>query len=171
MRARRGLRQIRFAPSAAEQRRQVQGALDYYAAMSGGERIDVGAKPKRAPKRPTNPVIPYERQVLSAVLKYLSLHKMVAFVGRINSGGATDHTGQFVRFHTLTGCSDIIGMLKSGHFLALECKRPGNKPTEAQQAFLDRVSAHGGCSGYATSLEDCDAILDAWRERNRAITG
>ena len=51
------------------------------------------------------------------------------------------------------GISDIIGIYK-GRFLAIEVKRPGLKPSEHQQAFIDRVNEEGGIGFVAWFPED-----------------
>jgi hypothetical protein len=58
------------------------------------------------------------------------------------------------------GKSDILGALKpSGRFLAIEVKRPGGKPSEAQLRFLQNVQENGGISILAYSLEDVIVAL------------
>lgn len=58
------------------------------------------------------------------------------------------------------GIADIIGIYNNpskGHygvFLAIEVKRPGLKPTEAQQDFLDSVNEAGGIGFVAWFPED-----------------
>jgi hypothetical protein len=101
----------------------------------------------------THAAIPYERDVQAAILKYLSFHRGVAWAHRFNTGGMTDDRGNHVRF-AFTGCSDIIGQLANGLFLAIEVKRPGKRPTKEQQAFLDTVKRAGGCAFYASCIED-----------------
>lgn len=112
--------------------------------------------------RLTRPTAP-ESQVLRSVLQLLSLHKAVAWAGRINSG-AVFLTGEggssrYVRFNGMAGISDIIGQLVDGRFLAIECKRKGQKPTELQQGFLDQVARHGGVAFCARSADDVVAVL------------
>ena len=111
------------------------------------------------------PYVPAEADIQSCVLEYLRWHPKVAWIERVNSGSAwlPGKGGQErpVQFHTISGCSDLIGMLKTGQFLAVECKRPGKAPTPLQAAFLARVKKAGGVSGYATSIESAKAILEA----------
>lgn len=117
--------------------------------------------------KPADLAPPLETDVLAGILKYLRVHPMIAWVGRINRGGATNANGQYIAFNNITGCSDVIGQLRSGHFLAIEVKRRGQKPTVAQQSFLDTVARYGGCAGYATSIEGVQAILAAFGQRTR----
>jgi hypothetical protein len=104
-----------------------------------------------------------ERDVLAAVLELLEHHPRVAWCRRFNTG-ATKFTGadgktRWVSF-AFRGCSDVLGQLRPvppnpiGAFLAIECKRDGEKPTEEQAAFLDTVSAAGGTAFVARSVDD-----------------
>ena len=65
------------------------------------------------------------------------------------------------------GVADIIGVLPMarqslldgtrstfGRFLAIEVKRPGQQPTQAQAAFLASVQMAGGLAFVATSVDD-----------------
>jgi len=59
-----------------------------------------------------------------------------------------------------TGMSDIVGILKTGQWLAIECKRPGakNKVTVHQQKFLDTINANKGYGFVVDSQADLDNI-------------
>ena len=82
-----------------------------------------------------------ERTVLKDILKLLKHHPKVAWVRRINTGRRG-----YIRFGFI-GCSDIIGQLKDGRFLAVETKRTnGRGPTLPQQTFLAMVLANGGAA-------------------------
>ena len=50
------------------------------------------------------------------------------------------------------GVSDILGCYQ-GRMVAIEVKRPGGKPTEDQQKFIDRVKREGGIAFCADSVE------------------
>jgi hypothetical protein len=108
-----------------------------------------------------------EKDIQASILDLLSYHKKVAWAERMNTGGMkkayTNTSGRtknhFVRF-AFRGCSDIIGQLKSGHFLAVEVKRPGNTATDEQEAFLGRVSKAGGLAVLAYSAEEVQEALE-----------
>jgi hypothetical protein len=154
-----------FRPSLAQTKRDNQNALDFYRAISANHdapRIDVGATAKRDRAAPAGIL---ERDVLRAGLQLLRVHPFVAWASRINSGAVENANGQFVRFSQIAGCSDIVGQMKTGHFLALEAKRPGQKPTEPQMLFLRMVEAHGGCSGWFDSVDSLESILVRWATR------
>ena len=110
------------------------------------------------------PIEPTEAQVLNAVLRYLKRDARVAWAERFNTGAHAieGSTGRrFVRY-AFKGCPDILGQLVTGHFLAIEVKRPGRSATasEEQQAFLARVTANGGCAILARSIDDVQSALD-----------
>lgn len=66
-----------------------------------------------------------EAAALAEVLQALKHHPLVAWVERQNSGVAR-MGGRFVRFGW-PGCSDVLGQLKDGRLLAVECKRISGK--------------------------------------------
>lgn len=102
-----------------------------------------------------------ESAIQRTVLAYLRHHPGVAWAVRMNTGAFVipgEHKSRFFRA-AFKGCSDIIGQLKTGAFLAIECKRPGRKLTDEQGAFLATVNRHGGLGFVATSIEDCASAL------------
>ncbi len=99
-----------------------------------------------------------ESDVLKACMDLLARHPKVAFAHRANTGGMTDKRGQFVKFG-FRGQSDIVGMLKGGRFLAVEVKRPGNRPTAEQNAFLGAVNLGGGFGCWADDAERLNFLL------------
>lgn len=99
-----------------------------------------------------------ERDVLSAVFAAIKYHPKVAFAWRQNTGAAV-RDERVVRF-AFAGCSDILGMLKDGRFLAIECKRPGGKLSTGQHVFLHKVNRHGGLGFMATCVTDVARALD-----------
>ena len=102
---------------------------------------------------------PLEREVLRDCLAYLSAHPAVAFAFRANTGLVATPDGKRRFKAGFTGCSDILGMLRCGKFLAVECKRTGEMPTPAQWSFLSRVNVNGGLAFVASCIEDCQRAL------------
>lgn len=121
-----------------------------------------------------------EGEIVTAILGYLKTRRDVV-AWRVNSGMAMmpgrGGKPMPVRFGGMKGMSDVIGWRKyddvdggasacvpplyhgceASHiarFLAIEVKRPGQKPTPEQQAFLDLVKAHGGIAFVARSIDD-----------------
>jgi hypothetical protein len=115
------------------------------------------------PKFRLKPLSPTEHQVQSACLEYLAVCPAVAWAERINTGAvkipAANGRDRFIRFG-FPGCSDIIGMLKDGRFLAVEVKSPVGRATEAQEAFLSQVATHGGVAGVVRSVDALKDLLE-----------
>lgn len=95
---------------------------------------------------------PNEKQIQDTIINWLLLNQIYAW--RNNTGMATYETKgkkRAVRYGK-TGSADILGILPDGRFLAIEVKRPGNKPTELQQQFLDDIVDRGGVAFWADSI-------------------
>ncbi len=99
-----------------------------------------------------------EAAILAAVLKAIRLHPQVAWIERMNTG-AHKTDDRFIRYG-FRGCSDLIGQMKDGRFIAIECKAKGGKLSEDQAAFLGRVRKHGGMAIVARSADDALHGLD-----------
>jgi hypothetical protein len=105
---------------------------------------------------------PRESDLVRCCLQYLRLRGVLCW--RQNSGAvAGEHKGKrrFVRFHTARGCSDIVGILPGGKFLAVEAKLPGRQPTPDQRAFLAAVESQGGLALVVHDLAELATALDA----------
>ena len=98
-----------------------------------------------------------EHEIQGAILEYLQRCSKVAFAHRQNTGQTkyTDESGKarWVRYGWV-GCSDIIGMLTDGRFLAVEVKSKRGRVSDEQAAFLQAVSAGGGVALLARSVDD-----------------
>ncbi|CAK0780390.1 hypothetical protein CCP4SC76_730009 [Gammaproteobacteria bacterium] len=112
-----------------------------------------------------------EQAVQRAILQYLSLCPRVAWAQRFNTGAtgwsyttqAGTHRRRFIRFG-FTGCADILGQMKSGHLIAIECKRKGGKATDSQQAFLKTVSDNNGLAIIAMDVGDVEKAIMAFQK-------
>ncbi len=62
------------------------------------------------------------------------------------------------------GTSDIIACVR-GVFIAIEAKMPGNKPTQAQLDFLERVRQAGGVGIVAYDVETVNNLVDEIERR------
>lgn len=79
---------------------------------------------------------------------------------RNNTGALEDKRGRLVRYGLCKGSADLIGILApTGRLVALEVKRPGERPTEEQERFLALVRSMGGFGAV---------VRDAY-EANRAV--
>jgi hypothetical protein len=93
-----------------------------------------------------------ESDVLKAALATLEMHPKVAWVARMNSG-AFQIEGRFIKAG-FRGCSDILGMLKGGRLIAVECKSSKGKESADQAAFGAAVAKDGGLYIVARSVDD-----------------
>lgn len=109
----------------------------------------MGHGKRRAPARP-------EGDLVRACLQLLRLRGVFAW--RVNSG-AIKLDKRFVRFNSINGISDIIGILPGGRILAVEAKVGRNKTSEAQDAFLAEVRSRGGVAVVAYEVEDVEKAL------------
>lgn len=101
---------------------------------------------------------PAEAEVLSSILAALNFYPRVAWFVRANAAAGKllypdGTTSQFMRFG-FPGCSDIIGQMVDGRFLAIETKRPSGRTTDAQAAFLETVRTHGGLAFVCRGIDD-----------------
>ncbi|CAK0760628.1 hypothetical protein CCP4SC76_3340002 [Gammaproteobacteria bacterium] len=118
-----------------------------------------------------------EQAIQRAILQYLALCPHVAWAQRFNTGATgwsyTTQAGaqrrRFIRFG-FTGCADILGQMKSGHLLAIECKRQGGKATDSQQAFLKTVSDNNGLAIVATNVGEVEQALSVFLNARKEKT-
>lgn len=147
-----------------EQLAAADSALTYMAHMAGKPIVHQRHVPKEKAVRVKSGIpLPgaKESDVLASVLAFLRLHPSVGWVRRMNVGASESADGRYVKFG-FTGCSDIIGQMKSGVFLAIECKREiGGKASEHQLAFINTVQKHGGIAGVVRSVDDVIKLLPA----------
>ena len=104
-----------------------------------------------------------EQDLVNAILDWF--HLRGAWAIRINSGGkpVSDKKGgrYFIRMAP-AGTPDILAIWPGGLGVAVECKMPGNKPTEIQTITLQRISECGGLAIVAYSIDDVETAI---RER------
>ena len=117
----------------------------------------IADKQHRAPRKASGE--PTEAEILKAIMQYLRVHPKVAKVWRQNSGTFKEGS-RFIRANTARGMSDIMGVLKSGRTLAIECKAKRGTLHDHQKQFLDSISAAGGLAFVARSVNDVMAALE-----------
>ncbi len=102
---------------------------------------------------------PLEAAVLRACLDYLQLRRILCWRSNNAAVRRKDRAGrEWYQFSGLRGVPDILGVLPGGRLLAVECKRPGGKPTPEQDAFLQAVRAAGG---LALLVDDVRQLAEA----------
>lgn len=100
-----------------------------------------------------------EKDIQRTIMDYLQVKGYFFF--RNNTGAMSGfHNGKkwFMHFGAV-GSGDILGMTKEGRFFSIEVKMPGKYPTPAQKEWIERVTASGGISFIARSLEDVEKVL------------
>ena len=95
---------------------------------------------------------------------------------RNNVGALQDKNGTWLRYGLAPGSADLIGVLAVklampwgppgmdrtvtvGRFLAIEVKKPGEKPTEDQRGWLEVVRKAGGLVGVCTSADEAEELI------------
>lgn len=58
-----------------------------------------------------------------------------------------------IGIYAKAGVSDILACIR-GRFVAIEVKRPGNKPSALQDNFINAINSIGGFAFWADNLED-----------------
>jgi len=105
-----------------------------------------------------------EAQIQDAILRYLAVERRVLWAARMNSGKGKllrpDGTQTWISFG-FTGCPDIMGQLRDGRYLAIECKRSGGRVRPEQRQHITQAADHGAVAIIARSLEDVQKALDA----------
>lgn len=106
-----------------------------------------------------------ESDLLAASLSWLQMQGVWCW--RQNQGAIPLKNGGYRRFVGLRGVADILGILPQtvqldgeavtfGNLLAIETKRPGEKPRPDQADFLARVNALGGVGLCVHSLDELE---------------
>ena len=63
-----------------------------------------------------------------------------------------------IGIYAKAGVSDILACIR-GRFVAIEVKKPGNKPSALQVNFINAINSIGGLAFWADSLEDVKDII------------
>lgn len=89
----------------------------------------------------------------------LEAPKVGARLFRNNVGLFDTADGRKIRTGLCVGSADLIGWTATGRFLAVEVKRPGERPTKEQARFLQSVSDAGGVGVLAHSVTEFSARM------------
>lgn len=115
---------------------------------------------------------PRESKIQRSIIVRLS--RLGIKLWRRNVGAISgEHGGRrrFVRFGS-PGMSDLWGVDRAGRHWEIECKRPGNKPTELQLAWLKEMSGRGCVAFWSDCANIAERVAEAiigggnivWRE-------
>lgn len=58
-----------------------------------------------------------------------------------------------IGIYAKAGVSDILACIR-GRFVAIEVKKPGNKPSALQENFISAINSIGGFAFWADNLQD-----------------
>jgi hypothetical protein len=125
----------------------VMGSGDPFAGLNVGAVED---EPVRLPARRRAPRLVSEASIRAAIVQLLNLY------GYAIVKHQTAH-GQI-------GTPDVLGCVR-GRMVAIEVKRPGRRPTDAQFGAMRRWQAAGALVGWACSVEDARQLLDHVNDR------
>jgi hypothetical protein len=110
------------------------------------------------------PVKPTEHQIQDAILRYLARERRVLWAERMNSGKGLvvrpNGSTQWMKWG-FVGCPDIMGQLKDGRYLAIECKSHSGRVRPEQRQHITQAADHGAVAIIARSVEDVQTALDA----------
>jgi hypothetical protein len=99
-----------------------------------------------------------ERDIEIQILTWVN-QQPEAFLFKINQSGFFDGKAWRKRNNgSLNGVSDCLGIWKTKP-LAIEVKKPGEKPSREQTAFMNHYIKMGGIAFCATSLEEVKSAL------------
>lgn len=98
-----------------------------------------------------------QRDIRAEILRYLKSDKRVAWAAGV-------HVRAF------RGCSDILGQLETGHFMAVKVKHLGEPLGAGHAAFLDQVGTAGGLGILAHGIEDVRQALDAFKGQMEPVS-
>lgn len=108
-----------------------------------------------------------EQNIQKAIIDYLRIKKYVVF--KHHSTGFTVREGKVAAFrYSEKGISDIIACSPQGTFVAIEVKKPGNKPSEDQLAFIKQVILNKGIAFVAHSIDETIERLASFEDSARA---
>ena len=94
--------------------------------------------------------MPSEKTIEQKIIKLFRQHGHIAMKYHGDGYGVSSH-------------SDLYGVLQPwGFAFFLEIKKPGEKPTEAQEEFLNEMHDAGSYVGWADSFEEAQQLLDDW---------
>jgi hypothetical protein len=100
-----------------------------------------------------------EQTIQRAILEYLNWKHI--FCWKNNTAGIyVKARNTYIPSHA-PGVSDILGILPSGRFLAIEVKSPTGRVSPHQQQFIERINAAGGLAFVARSVEEVHAEVEA----------
>lgn len=110
--------------------------------------------------------VPLEKHILADCLEWLNMQPKL-YAWRNNTGAVvSEYRGKkrMIRYG-MAGSADILGLAgPQGRFVAVEVKRPGNRPSAAQEGFLADIRHFGGIAFWCDSVEMCEREYQRQRD-------
>lgn len=96
--------------------------------------------------------------IQAEILRYLKSDRRIAWAARVDLR------------NVFRGCSEILGQLETGQFLAVDVIGRGEPPTARHAAFLDQIDMGGGVVIPAHDIEDVRQALEAFHARVEPVS-
>jgi len=102
-----------------------------------------------------------ENAVTNEIIEYLSWKGIYCWKNK-NIATFDTKTKRFRRLgkYEIRGVSDILGIMKDGKMLAIECKTGYNKASDVQKEFIANINKSGGIAFVAYGIDDVEKNLD-----------
>jgi len=94
-----------------------------------------------------------EKEIQKAVMNYLLECPIVAWVYVTSAGYVRGLKGGRAFKVGFNGLTDILGQLTDGRILAIEVKKPGEKPREDQLEFIENVNINNGLAFWVDDVK------------------
>lgn len=95
-----------------------------------------------------------EKHIQKSILLYLRSNGIYCWPNK-TQGTYNPTLKRFMAGNTFKGPSDVLGILDTGQFLAIEVKSKTGKLSPEQKDFLENIDKRGGVSFMCRSLEEC----------------
>lgn len=128
----------------------------------GCENVSLFKPQERLRLKPGPHIDGTESQLVKSILAVVALrYKGKVALHRNNVGCLKDATGRPVRYGLGVGSSDLIGTLRGGRSVALECKSRDGRLSDEQRAWLWQQAELGACVAVVRSVDEACAVIDA----------
>jgi len=101
-----------------------------------------------------------ENAVTNEIIEYLSWKGIYCWKNK-NIATFDTKSKRFRRLgkYEIRGVSDILGIMKDGRMLCIECKTGYNKASDVQKEFIANINKSGGIAFVAYGIDDVEKAL------------
>lgn len=89
------------------------------------------------------------------------------FVIYRNNTGKIMNGGRMVHFGLCVGSSDLIGVHKSGRFIAMELKTATGRASRQQADFINLINSMGGAAALIRSVKEAEVFVESVRKDHK----